>query len=485
MKILRDLPSQPLVVNTGKFTGRSPKDRYFVKTNANEKIIDWGSRNNEISEATFNILHQQLKSYLIENINFEFIGNVISDSQYSYGINLLTEEKWYTQFAKNIFRNDNFKKLDSIIKIFHAPTFKSTQFADLKNDNFVIIHPEKKIILIAGTGYAGEIKKSVFSLLSIELVIKKILPMHCSANYSDKNGTTLYFGLSGTGKTTLSADSSKKLIGDDEHGWSSSGVFNIEGGCYAKISGLKKNKEQVIFKATHHETSIIENVVIDKNKIINFQDTSITENTRSCYSLDVLENVYSKESSPPHPINIIMLTCDAFGVLPPVSKLSIRQAIYHFISGYTAKIPGTESDIIEPVATFSPCFGGPFMPLHINNYTDLLKEKLETYQSQCWLVNTGWWGGPYGIGKRIDLELTRKILNKCINDSFDIDHYINSDYFDLSFPSFLESEKITSLNPINKWLDKKKYIIASYKLNRLFQKNFLNLSKSLKKGQYL
>jgi len=438
--------------------------------------------NGEISEGTFNILHQQLKSYLIENINFEFTGNVISDSQYSYGINLLTEEKWYTQFAKNIFRNDNFKNLDSTIKIFHAPTFKSTQFTDLENDNFVIIHPENKIILIAGTGYAGEIKKSVFSLLSIELVKKKILPMHCSANYSDKNGTTLYFGLSGTGKTTLSSDSSKKLIGDDEHGWSSSGVFNIEGGCYAKIAGLKKENEQVIFKATNHVTSIIENVVIDNKNIISFKDTSITENTRSCYSLDVLENVYSKESSP-HPNNIIMLTCDAFGVLPPVSKLSISQAIFHFISGYTAKIPGTESDIIEPVATFSPCFGGPFMPLDISKYTDLLREKLENYQSQCWLVNTGWWGGPYGIGNRIDLELTRKILNKCINDSFDIAHYIKSDYFDLSFPSFLESEKITSLNPINRWPDKNKYIITSQKLNKLFQKNLLNLSKAINRAK--
>ena len=469
MKIVRDLASQPLVVHTGKFTGRSPKDRYFVKTNANEKTIDWGSRNKAISEATFDILHQQLKSYLIENINFEFTGNVISDSQYSYGINLLTEEKWYTQFAKNIFRNDNFKNLDSTIKIFHAPTFKSTQFTDLENDNFVIIHPENKIILIAGTGYAGEIKKSVFSLLSIELVKKKILPMHCSANYSDKNGTTLYFGLSGTGKTTLSSDSSKKLIGDDEHGWSSEGVFNIEGGCYAKVKGLSKDREPVIYKSTLNSETIIENVVI-KNKEIDFDDTSITENTRSCYSLNTIDNVYQKPSAP-HPKNIIMLSCDAFGVLPPVSKLTTEQAVYQFISGYTAKIPGTESDIKEPVATFSPCFGGPFMPRRVVDYADLFRKQLETFNSQCWLINTGWWGGPYGIGKRIDLSTTRSILNNCINNSFDEKTFKKSEILDLTFPEYLDMDKKINLNPKNNWSNEDEYIKNAKKLNQLFFEN--------------
>ena len=214
-------------------------------------------------------------------------------------------------------------------------------------------------------------------------------------------------------KTTLSSDSSKQLIGDDEHGWSSNGIFNIEGGCYAKVVGLDKIKEPVIYKASHHPTSIIENVVLDSNKLVDFNNTSITENTRSCYSLDVIDNVYNKELAP-HASTIIMLTCDAFGVLPPVSKLTIDQAIFHFTSGYTAKIPGTESDIVKPIATFSPCFGGPFMPLFINNYSDLLRKLLQKNNSQSWLINTGWWGGGYGIGKRIDLSITRSILNKCI-----------------------------------------------------------------------
>ena len=467
MKILRDLASQPLIVHTGQFTGRSPKDRYFVKTNANEKIIDWGSRNRAISETTFDILHQQIKSYLFENINFEYIGNVISDSNNSYGINLLTEEKWYTRFAKNIFRNDLFKNSNSTIKIYHSPTFKCSKFIDLENKNFVIIHPEKKIILIAGTGYAGEIKKSVFSLLNIDLINKHILPMHCSANFNKQNGTTLFFGLSGTGKTTLSSDSSKKLIGDDEHCWSNTGIFNIEGGCYAKVKGLSKNKEPEIFKSTMHQSTIIENVILDKENNIDFNDTSITENTRSCYSLDTIENLFI-EPLAPHPKNIIMLSCDAFGVLPPVSKLTTDQAVYQFISGYTAKIPGTESDIKEPLATFSPCFGGPFMPRFIHEYANLFRARIEEFNTQCWLINTGWWGGPYGIGKRIDLDITRRILNSCINNSFDNNSFTKSYVLDLLFPIYLDEEQNINLDPLEKWKDKDEYRIAANKLSQLF-----------------
>lgn len=470
MKILRDLPSQPLIVNTGEFTGRSPKDRYFVQTNKNKKIIDWSKRNKPVSEKTFNILYHQLQAYLIENINFEFKGNVISDSQNSYGINLLTEEKWYTQFAQNIFRNDNFANLNNRIKIFHAPSFKAGQFSDLDNSNFVIIHPEAKIILIAGTGYAGEIKKSVFSLLSIDLINKNILPMHCSANYDEKNSTTLYFGLSGTGKTTLSSDSSKQLIGDDEHGWSRSGVFNIEGGCYAKVVGLDKNKEPEIYKSTMHPSTIIENVVFDDKNNINFNDISITENTRSCYPLNTIDNVY-QEPLAPHPKNIIMLSCDAFGVLPPVSKLTTDQAVYQLISGFTAKIPGTESDVKEPIATFSPCFGGPFMPRFIRDYADLFKERLEEFNSQCWLINTGWWGGPYGVGNRIDLHITRRILHHCINDSFDDKSFAKSEVLDLVFPKYISSNKKINLDPSDKWHDKEEYMSAAKKLNQLFNNN--------------
>jgi phosphoenolpyruvate carboxykinase (ATP) len=476
MKILRNLPSQSLIVNTGEFTGRSPKDRYFVQTNKNKKIIDWSKRNKLVSEKTFNILHLQLQAYLIENINFEFKGNVISDSQNSYGINLLTEEKWYTQFAKNIFRNDNFSSFRGEIQILHAPSFLlSEKFEDIDNSNFVLIHPEKKIILIGGTGYAGEIKKSVFSLLNIDLINHDILPMHCSANFDSNKRTTLYFGLSGTGKTTLSSDSTKKLIGDDEHGWSPSGIFNVEGGCYAKVVGLDEKKEPVIYKATHAPSSIIENVVLDSKGNIDFNDTSITENTRSCYSLDEVDNVYAKECAP-HATNIIMLTCDAFGVLPPVSKLSVEQAVFHFVSGYTAKIPGTETNIKVPRATFSPCFGGPFMPRFILDYANFFEKRIVEHQSQCWLINTGWWGGPYGEGQRIDISITREILDKCINDFFTSDTFVQNEYFNLSFPSFLDDEKTISLNPANKWKNKEKYKKTALYLSDLFRENFYKLN---------
>ena len=475
MTIICEELSKPLIVHTGKFTGRSPKDRYFVKTIKNQNTIEWGKRNQSVSEETFEKVFQKIQEYLIQEINYSYNGNVISDSQSSYGIELLTEERWYTQFAKNIFRNDRFSNFSQTIKIYHAPSFVlKNNFDDINNSNFVILHPDKNLILIGGTGYAGEIKKSVFSLLNITLLDQDILPMHCSANYNQENGTTLYFGLSGTGKTTLSSDSSKELIGDDEHGWSNNGVFNVEGGCYAKVFGLEEKKEPVIYNATHHLTSIIENVVMDNNKI-DFNNASITENTRSCYSLDVIDNTYQNELAP-HPSTIIMLTCDAFGVLPPVSKLTTEQAIFHFISGYTAKIPGTESDITKPIATFSPCFGGPFMPRFIKDYADLFQKRLQENNSQCWLINTGWWGGGYGIGKRIDLSITRSILNNCIKNSFDSSKFIQSEYFDLQFPDFLEKEMKTSLNPVNKWKDKSSYEDVARNLNYLFKKNYSKFS---------
>lgn len=472
MRVIQDIVSKPLIVQTGKFTGRSPNDRYFVKTSKNKKIIDWGLRNKSTSEDNFQILYKKIEKYLSNIETFEFNGNVISDPQFNFSINLLTEKKWYTNFARNIFREDNFSSSLDEIQILHAPLFQlEKELKGIDNKNFVIIHPDKKIILIAGTGYAGEIKKSVFSLLNINLINHNILPMHCSANFDSKVGTILYFGLSGTGKTTLSSNRNKELIGDDEHGWSDSGVFNIEGGCYAKVIGLDKEKEPVIYNATHTQNSVIENVVLDSKGNIDFNDSSITENTRSCYSLSEIEKVYSHEYAP-HPSNIFMLTCDAFGVLPPVSKLNIEQAVFHFITGYTAKIPGTESEIKVPVATFSPCFGGPFMPRLINDYANLFKKLIQKHQSKCWLINTGWWGGPYGQGKRIDLTITRQILNNCINNLYNTDDLENNNYFNLLFPSFLDSTKKISLNPINKWKNKNKYKIAAQKLQSLLKNNY-------------
>ena len=477
MKILQNYSTAPLIVYTGKFTGRSPKDRYFVRTLDNENVIEWGLRTRPVSESTFDDIYKKLNLYLAQKINFDFKGNVISDQLFAFSIILTTEEKWYIQFAKNIFRNDNFSSFRGEIEILHAPSFLlSEKYEDIDNSNFVLIHPEKKIILIGGTGYAGEIKKSVFSLLNIDLINHSILPMHCSANFDANKGTTLYFGLSGTGKTTLSSDSTKKLIGDDEHGWSPSGIFNVEGGCYAKVEGLEEKKEPVIYKATHAPGSIIENVALDSKGNIDFNNTTITENTRSCYSLNEIVNVF-KEEYAPHPSTIIMLTCDAFGVLPPVSKLSLEQALFHFVSGYTTKIPGTESGIKAPVATFSPCFGGPFMPRFITDYANLLEKRIAKHQSQCWLINTGWWGGgPYDGGKRINLSITREILNKCIADTFMSDTFTQSEFFNLSFPSFLDDKKKISLNPANKWENKENYKKTAVHLSNLFKENFNKLN---------
>ena len=468
---MRTIIEKPLVVRTGKFTGRSPQDRYFVKTEKNKNIIDWGKRNIEISEKTFEILHTQLEAYLTQQINFEYIGNVISDFKQSYEVSILTEKKWYTQFAKNIFRKDNFEIFLDKIKILHAPNFISKQFDDLKHNNFVIIHLEKKIILIAGTGYAGEIKKSVFSLLNVDLFNKNIFSMHCSANYDEKNSTTLYFGLSGTGKTTLSSDSSKQLIGDDEHGWSKKGIFNIEGGCYAKVAGLDQNTEPEIFKSTMHPSTVIENVVFDNDNNINFNDTSITENTRSCYSLDTIDNVY-QEAIAPHPKNIIMLSCDAFGVLPPIARLSTAQAIYHFLSGFTSKVAGTENGINEPQPTFSTCFGAPFMPRRPEVYGNLLRQKIADNQAQCWLVNTGWTGGEYGTGSRMPIQATRALLSAALDGSLGSVNYRVDKFFGFEVPESVNGVPDKLLNPRDTWENKEAYDDQVHKLITMFNKNF-------------
>ena len=464
MKIIRKTPSLPLIVHTGKFTGRSPKDRYIVKTSKDIKHVEWGTRNRDISPEQFKVLHHGINQYLQSKKKFIFSGNVIADQQYNYKIHLETEEEWYIKFASNIFRQDNFSSCVSEISILHAPLFHAkTDVHGVKNSNFVIINLEKNIILIGGTGYAGEIKKSIFSLLNYHLINHDILPMHCSANFDKENGTT------------LSSDVTKELIGDDEHGWSTQGIFNVEGGCYAKIFGLNQKKESEIYQATHSPDAIMENVVVNNKGNIDFEDASITENTRSCYPLSVIDNVFSQESAP-HPSTIIMLTCDAFGVLPPVSKLSAEQAIFHFISGYTAKIPGTETGIQEPKATFSACFGAPFMPRHIIVYANLLYKRILKHQPRCWLLNTGWWGGPYGIGKRIDLAITRSILKKCISNSFEKNFFLKSKHYNLSFPAYLDRKKEITLNPIDKWSDHKAFENTSKKLLALFKKNFSNLN---------
>ena len=412
---------------------------------------------------------------MIQEINYYFEGNVISDSANSYRVNLLTEERWYTQFAKNIFRNDSFSNVDETIKIYHAPSFNlKKEYDGLNHSNFIILHSDKKIILIGGTGYAGEIKKSVFSLLNIILLNQDILPMHCSANYDQQNGTTLYFGLSGTGKTTLSSDSTKELIGDDEHGWTNENtVFNFEGGCYAKAIDLSKEKEPEIYQAIK-KGAILENIVMDEQGVIDFSDTSITPNTRVSYPIEHIENI-QQPSTGENPQNIFFLTADAFGVLPPISKLTPSQAAYHFISGYTAKVAGTEAGVTEPVPSFSACFGAPFMPLHPTRYAEMLSKKMKEAGVNVWLVNTGWSGGQYGVGKRMALKYTRAMITAVLNG--ELGNYTYQDYhihsvFGVAQPRSCPGVPSSVLSPRTTWDDDEAYYKTAFKLSNAFRENF-------------
>ena len=478
MIVIRNIPNTPLVVHTGQFTGRSPKDRYFVEQEKTRDKIQWGNTNKQRSFHHYQLLFKEIKKQLNKDRSYHFKGNVCADSKYNYGISLQTKIEWYVKFASNMFRQDRFTDTLGNIKILHDPHFHAQpHLHGIDAPSFIILNLEEFIILIGGTGYAGEIKKAVFSFLNYHLPEQGVLSMHCSANYDKQYGTTIFFGLSGTGKTTLSSESTKTLIGDDEHGWTSNGIFNIEGGCYAKVIGLDKEQEPEIFQATHSSQAIIENVMFDEKGNINFKDDSITKNIRSCYSLSAIKNA-SDTSIAPHPSTVIMLTCDAFGVLPPVSKLSIEQTIFHFISGYTAKIPGTETDVDKPMATFSACFGAPFMPRAIHDYASLLQKLLTIHQPQCWLINTGWWGGSYGVGKRMDLYLTRTILNACITHTFNDDQLKNSKYFNLSFITCLDTKKSISLDPEEQWQDKSAYQKTAKHLVELFSQNLLQLKIS-------
>ena len=468
-------------IKTGKFTGRSPNDRFIVNSLPSSKSINWGDVNKKIKTIDFDNLYSKIKDHFSNLDNIYIYDGYCGNSSQKH-IRFITQYAWQHNFVKNMFiRPDETeaKKLANKkpdFTIINGSDLKITDFKtySLNSEAFVILNIEKEIGIIGGTSYAGEMKKSIFSLMNYWLPNRNILTMHCSANIGRNNDTSLFFGLSGTGKTTLSADPNRLLIGDDEHGWNDKGIFNLEGGCYAKTTNLSYDNEPEIFNAIKSNT-ILENVYIDNDNKPDYFNNSITENGRASYPLYHISNHY-KNNIANHPNNIIFLTCDAFGILPPISKLDIEQAMYHFLSGYTAKVSGTERGINEPVAVFSSCYGEPFLPLHPIKYAELLKKKIIENNTKVYLVNTGWFKGGYGIGQRMSLSLTRKCINSILNNEIEKCHFDKLPIFNLQIPKNIDGIDNLVLNPSNTWDCKKEYFKKSELLASMFIKNFERFS---------
>ena len=465
-----------VIVNTGIYTGRSPNDRFIVKTKENKDLVDWGEINQSLSEEAFDLLEKDVKKEMDEKELFIFDGFAGADKRYQLPLRVITLKSWQGHFSHNMFIRpkseelSNFKPEFTILNA-HSTDIKNWKELGLNSKVFIILNLKKKIAIIGGTEYGGEIKKSVFSALNFYLPLKGVMPMHCSANIGLNDDTALFFGLSGTGKTTLSTDPDRRLIGDDEHGWSDNGIFNFEGGCYAKTINLDPIKEPDIYNAIK-PGALLENVITDDNGTVDYSNGTITENTRVSYPIDYIKNIEPSEQGG-HPNNVIFLTCDAFGVLPPVSKLTPEMAMYHFLSGYTAKVAGTERGITEPVATFSTCFGAPFMPQYPTVYAELLGQKLKTHNAQAWLVNTGWSGGGYGLGERIDLPVTRQMLTAILDGKLKNTDFTPDSNFKVLIPDNIPGVESNILNPRNTWKDKNAYDERAKELINLFKKNFV------------
>lgn len=468
--------SGALAVNTGKFTGRAPKDRFIVKDEITQEEIWWGKVNLPIESKKFDALYAKVVDYLSGKEIFVRDAYVCADEDYRLHIRVVNEFAWSNLFCYNMFLRPNALELENFKadwKIVNAPNFEANPAEDgIPSKNFAILNFTKKIALIGGTGYTGEMKKGIFSALNFILPTQKnVLPMHCSANVGAEGDTAIFFGLSGTGKTTLSADPERKLIGDDEHGWTPNNtVFNFEGGCYAKVIDLTEEKEPEIFRAIK-KGAILENVVLDENGEVDFTDASITQNTRVSYPIEHIDNVQPGLLGE-NTKNIFFLTADAFGVLPPISKLTPGQAAYHFISGYTAKVAGTEEGINEPVPSFSACFGAPFMPLHPTRYADMLSKKMLESGVNVWLINTGWTGGPYGTGSRMKLKYTRAMITEALNGNLAKASYEKHEIFGLQMPTSCLNVPQEVLNPRQTWKDKEAYDAKAMQLAKSFKVNF-------------
>ncbi len=469
----------PFVVKTGKHTARAAADKFIVKEETTDKNIWWGVHNRPFSLEKFNALMQRVEAYAQGEEFFVQDCYVGADPEYQMPIRIITEKAWHSLFARNMFittsNPDELKKFVPDFTVIAVPGFKVDPKIDgTRTETGIILNFDSRIAVIANSLYGGEIKKSVFTLLNFLLTFKDVLPMHCSANVGKDGDVALFFGLSGTGKTTLSADPKRKLIGDDEHGWSSDGVFNFEGGCYAKVIRLSADHEPEIYATTKQFGTILENVVFDPvTRKIDLNDDSYTENTRASYPLEFIPNIVPEGYVRTHPKNIIFLTCDASGVLPPISKLNPAQAQYHFISGYTSKIAGTEIGLgIEPQITFSACFGAPFMVRHPFEYAAMLKERMIKNNAQCWLVNTGWVGGRFGVGKRISIKHTRSLLNAALEGKLKKVKYRKDKLFGFEVPLSCPDVPEEVLDPSSSWGDKNEYWKKYDALAARFIENF-------------
>lgn len=468
--------SGALAVNTGEFTGRSPKDRFIVKDEITKDEVWWGDVNIPFDPDKFDALYEKVVDYLSGKEIFVRDSYACADDKYRLNIRVITEYPWSNMFAHNMFLRPEEEELKNFKEewlIVNAPGFEADPDKDgTRQHNFAILNFSKKIALIGGTGYTGEIKKGIFSALNFILpVFKNTLPMHCSANVGEDGDTAIFFGLSGTGKTTLSADPERQLIGDDEHGWTKENrIFNFEGGCYAKVINLSEENEPDIFRAIK-PGAILENVVLNEEGEVDFENTSITQNTRVSYPIYHIKDV-KEPSIGENPKNIFFLTADAFGVLPPISKLTPGQAAYHFISGYTAKVAGTEAGIDEPLPSFSACFGAPFMPLHPTRYAEMLSAKMKEANVNVWLINTGWTGGPYGVGSRMKLRYTREMISSALEGKLDDVPFEQHPVFGLAMPTECENVPSEVLNPRNTWKDKEAYDKKAQELANSFKRNF-------------
>ena len=465
----------PLVCRTGQHTGRSPNDKFVVREPSSETQIDWGKVNRPLDAGQFDTLHRDLLSSLTDKELFVLDCYAGADPTFRLPVRVITEYAWHSLFCRNLFIDD-VAAADAAapeFTIIDSPSFKADPRRHGTNSDVVIaLHFGKRLVLIAGTSYAGEMKKSVFSLLNYLLPLRNVLSMHCSANIGAAGDTALFFGLSGTGKTTLSSDPNRRLIGDDEHGWSDRGVFNFEGGCYAKTIRLSAEAEPQIYATTRRFGTVLENVAVDPaTRALNLDDDRYTENTRAAYPIAFIDNA-EPTGQGGHPRNVIMLTADAFGVLPPISRLSPQAAMYHFLSGYTAKVAGTEKGVTEPKATFSTCFGAPFLPLAPSRYATMLGEKIARHQARVWLVNTGWSGGPYGIGKRMKIGYTRAMIRAALSGSLDTVTFAKDAIFNLDIPASCSDVPAEVLNPRHTWTDKAAYDTQAKKLAAMFRENF-------------
>ena len=470
----------PFVAHTGKHTGRSANDKFVVKHQDSEGTIWWGTYNRPFDGAKFDALYERMLDYIKEKDVFVQDVYAGSDEAYRLSVRFITEQAWHSMFIRNMFilpeSADVYADFVPDFTIVCAPGFKADPARDgTRTETFILLNFERKLAIIGNTLYAGEMKKSIFTLLNYLLPLKGVMSMHCSANVdpSDPNDVALFFGLSGTGKTTLSADPTRRLIGDDEHGWSDNGIFNFEGGCYAKVIGLSEAAEPQIYATTRMFGTVLENVAFDPvSRRINLDDDSITENTRASYPLTFIANSVPEKKAG-HPKNIIFLTSDAYGVMPPIARLSVNQALYQFISGYTAKLAGTEAGLgKEPAPTFSACFGGPFMVHHPSRYAELLRQKVEKYDVKCWLVNTGWVGGPYGVGKRISIKYTRALLNAALTGKLAVVEYKRDPVFGFDVPVRCPDVPDEVLDPSSSWPDKYDYENKYRQLAQKFVENF-------------